>query len=81
VRRGTTKAPGRFIGADADQGAGLARARRGTCAGVLWRGRRRRTRGGLFLPLFKRRQRSQTCESLQKSGADLFLAPRAVTQL
>jgi hypothetical protein len=34
VRRGTAKAPGRFIGADADQGAGLARARRGACEGA-----------------------------------------------
>jgi hypothetical protein len=37
VRRGTAKAPGRFIAADADQGAGSAWARRGrarACSGA-----------------------------------------------
>jgi hypothetical protein len=33
VRRGTAKAPGRFIAADADQGTGLAWARRGRARG------------------------------------------------
>jgi hypothetical protein len=45
--------------------------------GVLWRARTRQTRGRLFLPLFKRLQGSQTCESRQGSYANLFLAPRA----
>jgi hypothetical protein len=44
---------------------------------VLWRARSHRTRGRLFLPLFKRLQGSQTCESCQGSCPNLFLAPRA----
>jgi hypothetical protein len=60
---------------------GLARRRargvgRWACSGEF---RVRRTRGGVLLPLFKSLLRSQTCESWQKSGADLFLAPRAVS--
>jgi hypothetical protein len=55
-------------------GAGLARARgcahRRSAEGVLWRTRTRRTRGRLFLPLFKRLLvGSQTCESCQGSCA------------
>jgi hypothetical protein len=45
---------------------------------VLWRARTRRTHGRLFLPLFKRLQGSQTCESHQGSCANLFLAPRSI---
>jgi hypothetical protein len=58
---------------------GLARhgARGAERRGVLWRARTRRTRGRLFLPLFKRLQRSQTCKSCQESSTNLFLAPRA----
>ena len=37
MRRGTAKAPGRFIAADADQGTGLARARRWACGGTRGR--------------------------------------------
>jgi hypothetical protein len=54
---------------------GAARGR--STEGVLWRARTRRTRGHLFLPLFKRLQGSQMCESRQGSCANLFLAPRA----
>jgi hypothetical protein len=46
----------------------------GACSGNV---RARRTRGRLFLPLFKRLQRSQMCESCHEFCADLFLAPRA----
>jgi hypothetical protein len=49
---------------------------RRACSGEV---RARRTRGGVFLPLFKRLLRSQTCESLQKSCAYLFLAPRDIS--
>jgi hypothetical protein len=56
-------------------------ARRGASGverrGMLWRARTCWTRGRLFLPLFKRLQRSQTCESCHESCANLFLAPRA----
>jgi hypothetical protein len=55
-------------------GSGAARA----CSGA---DRRRRTRGGEFLPVFKRLQRSQTCESRHESGADLLLAPRAISHV
>jgi hypothetical protein len=72
-----------FIGAGAGNGTGFGLVRRGArgvgrwaCSGEF---RARRTRGGVFLPLFKSLLRSQTCESWQKSGADLFLAPRAVS--
>jgi hypothetical protein len=41
--------------------------------------RARRTRGGVLLPMFKSLLRSHTCESWQKSGADLFLAPMAIS--
>jgi hypothetical protein len=60
-------------------GFGLARcgARGAERRGVLWHARSRQTRGRLFLPLFKRFQGSQTCESRQGSCANLFLAPRA----
>jgi hypothetical protein len=62
-------------------GLGLARRRtrgvgRRACSGEV---RARQTRGGVFLPLFKRLLRSQTCEFWQKSYADLFLAPRAIS--
>jgi hypothetical protein len=71
----TVKASVGFIGV----GMGLAwhGARGAERQGVLWRARTRRTRGRLFLPLFKRLQGSQTCESRQRSCANLFLAPRA----
>jgi hypothetical protein len=79
----TVEASAGFIGAGASSGTGLAwrgveRARVGrrACSGE---DRARRTRGGVFLPLFKRLLRSQTCESWQKSCADLFLAPRAIS--
>jgi hypothetical protein len=46
-------------------GVGAARgyARGWSAKGMLWRARTRRTCGRLFLPLFKRLQGSQTCES------------------
>jgi hypothetical protein len=82
VRRGTIKVPGRFIGAGAGHGAGLALVRRG--AREVGRGRAlarrtRRTRGGVHLPVFKSLLRSQTCESWQKIGAYLFLAPMTIS--
>jgi hypothetical protein len=72
-RRG--RGPWRWLGSGAALGMrGRARA----CSGA---GRKRRTRGGVFLPLFKRLQRSQTCESCHESGAGLFLAPRAISHV
>jgi hypothetical protein len=62
---------GREVGA----ARGCARGR--SAEGVLWRARTRRTRGHLFMPLFKRLQGSQTCKFCQESCANLFLAPRA----
>jgi hypothetical protein len=77
----TVKASVGFIGASAGMGVGTGLAWRGARGaerwGMLWRARTRRTRGCLFLPLFKRLQGSQTCESCQWSCANLFLAPRA----
>jgi hypothetical protein len=77
----TVEASAVFIGVGAGGGTGLAlrgamRAEpsAGACSGDA---RARRTRGRLFLPLFKRLQRSQTCESCHESCTDLFLAPRA----
>jgi hypothetical protein len=74
-----------FIGAGAGGGTGLAwrgavRAGLsvGACSGDATA---RRTRGGLFLPLFKRLQRSQACESCHEFGADLFLAPMAISYM
>jgi hypothetical protein len=69
------RGPRRWLGSGAALGVrGRARA----CSGA---GRRRRTRGGVFLPVFKRLQRSQTCESRHESGAGLFLAPRAISHV
>jgi hypothetical protein len=72
-----------FIGTGAGRGHGRGLARRGAhglgrraCSGKV---RARRTRGGVLLPLFKRLLRSQTCESWRKFGADLFLAPMAIS--
>jgi hypothetical protein len=77
----TVEALAGFIGTGAGSGTGLSwcGARgvgRRACSGEV---RARRTRGGVFLPLFKRLLRSQTCESWQKSCADLFLTPRAIS--
>jgi hypothetical protein len=70
-----------FLGAGAGAGTGSAwrgAVRAGPSAGACsGDARARRTCGRLFLPLFKRLQRSQTCESCHESCADLFLAPRA----
>jgi hypothetical protein len=60
-----------FIGAGAHRGHGRGSARRGVGRG----------RGAFLLPLFHSSPKSQTCESWQKSGASLFLAPRAITHL
>jgi hypothetical protein len=46
------------------------------CSGAL---RARRTRGSVLLPVFNSSPRSLACESWQKSGAGLFLAPRAIS--
>jgi hypothetical protein len=77
--RGLGRLYRRGRGRERGHGFGLARhgARGVKRRGVLWRDRTRRTRGRLFLPLFKRLQRSQTCESCHESCANLFLAPRA----
>jgi hypothetical protein len=56
------------------RGAVRAGPSAGACSGDA---RAHRTRGRLFLPLFKRLQRSQTCESCHESCTDLFRAPRA----
>jgi hypothetical protein len=66
---------GRGCGREVGAARGCARGR--STEGVLWRARTCRTHVRLFLPLFKRLQGSQTCESRQVSCADLFLAPRA----
>jgi hypothetical protein len=72
-----------FIGTGVGSGHGRGLARRGVrglgrwaCSGAF---RACRTRGGVLLPMFKSLLRSQMCESWQKSGADLFLAPRVVS--
>jgi hypothetical protein len=85
ARRGTVKVPGglyrrgrgpwRRLAFDATRGTrGRARA----CSGAR---RTRRTRGGVHLPMFKSLLRSQMCESWQKSGADLFLTPMAISYM
>jgi hypothetical protein len=84
ARGRTTEALAGFIVVGASAGRGHGRGlvrreargfRRRACSGKV---RARRTCGGVLLPLFKRLLRSQTCESWQKSGADLFLAPMAI---
>jgi hypothetical protein len=79
----TAEALAGFIAAGASRGHGRGSARRGArgfgrwaCSGEF---RACRTRGGVLLPLFKSLLRSQMCESWQKSGADLFLAPMAIS--
>jgi hypothetical protein len=79
----TVEALAGFIGAGTGNGTSFGLARSGAhgvgrwaCSGEV---RARRTRGGVFLPLFKSLMRSQTCESWQKSSIDLFLAPRTVS--
>jgi hypothetical protein len=79
----TTEALAGFIGAGAGRGHGRGLARRGArgfgrraCSSAF---RARRTRGGVLLPMFKSLLRSQTCESWQKSGADMFLVPMAIS--
>jgi hypothetical protein len=83
ARGRTTEALAGFIGAGRGHGCGLARcgARgvgRWACSGEF---SVCRTRGGLLLPMFKSLLRSQTCESWQKSGADLFLVPMAISYM
>jgi hypothetical protein len=85
TRGSTVEASVGFIGTGASRrhGHGLARcgARgvgRWACSGAL---RARRTRGSVLLPLFNSSPRSQACESWQKSGAGLLLAPRAVSYM
>jgi hypothetical protein len=74
-----------FIGAGAGAGTGWAwrgAVRAGSGAGACFGdARARRTRGGLFLPLFKCLQGSQVCESCHESGADLFLATMAISYM
>jgi hypothetical protein len=73
----TVEASVGFIGAGVGTGLVWRGARGAERWGMLWHARTRQTRGHLFLPLFKRLQGSQTCESRQGSCANLFLAPRA----
>jgi hypothetical protein len=79
----TVEASVGFIGAGASRRHehGLARhwahgVGRWACSGAF---RARRTRGSVLLPLLNSSPRSQACESWQKSGAGLLLAPRAVS--
>jgi hypothetical protein len=58
---------------------GVARSAWGRARACSGARRTRRTRGGVHLPMFKSLLRSQKCESWQKSGADLFLAPMAIS--
>jgi hypothetical protein len=83
TRGSTVEASVGFIGAGASERHGHGLARRGArgvgrwaCSGAF---RARRTRGSVLLPLFNSSPRSQVCESWQKSGAGLLLAPRAVS--
>jgi hypothetical protein len=83
ARESTVEASVGFIDAGAGRRHGRSLARRGVhgvgrwaCSGVF---RARRTHESVLLPLFNSSPRSQTCESWQKSGAGLLLAPRAVS--
>jgi hypothetical protein len=83
ARGSTAEASVGFIDAGAGRRHGSGLVRRGArgvgrwaCSGAL---RARRTRGSVLLPLFNSSPRSQTCESWQKYGAGLLLAPRAVS--
>jgi hypothetical protein len=83
ARGHTAEALAGFIGVGTGRGHECGLARRGArrvgrwaCSGAF---RVRRTRGGVLLPMFKSLPRSQTCESWQKFGAGLLLAPRAVS--
>jgi hypothetical protein len=73
----TVEASVGFIGVGVGTGSAWRGARGVERRGMLWRARTRGTHGRLFLPLFKRLQRSQTCESCHESCANLFLEPRA----
>jgi hypothetical protein len=84
-RGSTVEASVGFIGAGVGGGTGSAwrgAVRAGSSAGACSSdARARRTRGRLFLPLFKRLQRSQACESCHESCADLFLAPMVISYM
>jgi hypothetical protein len=82
VRRSTVDARGCFISTSTRRrrGCGLAwRGARGVERGRALARRACRTRGGVLLPMFKSLLRSHTCESWQKYGADLFLAPMDIS--
>jgi hypothetical protein len=83
TRGSTGEASVGFIGAGTSRRHGHDLARRGArgvgrwaCSGAF---RARQTCGSVLLPLFNSSPRSQACESWQKSGAGLLLAPRAVS--
>jgi hypothetical protein len=83
TRGSTVEASVGFIGASVSRRHGHDLARRGVrgvrrwaCSGAL---RASRTRGSVLLPSFNSSPRSQLCESWQKSGAGLLLAPRVVS--
>jgi hypothetical protein len=83
ARGSTAEALAGFIGAGAGRRHGRGLARRGArgvgrwaCSGTF---RARRTRESVLLPMFNSSPRSQTCESWQKSGTGLLLAPRAIS--
>jgi hypothetical protein len=79
----TVEASAGFIGAGASRRHGHGSVRRGACGVGRWACsgalRARRTCGSVLLPLFNSSPRSQACESWQKSGAGLLLAPRVVS--
>ena len=79
----TVEASAGFIGMGAGSDTGLAWRDAGHAGAGIGRALARSGRVEhvevCFYPLFKRLLRSQTCESWQKSGADLFLAPMAIS--
>jgi hypothetical protein len=79
----TVEALAGFIGAGVGNGTGSAWRDAGRVGSGVGRALARSGRVEhvevCFYPLFKRLLRSQTCESWQKSCADLFLAPRVVS--
>jgi hypothetical protein len=81
----TVEASAGFISASSGGGTGSA-WRGAVCTGsstgaCYGNARARRTHGRLFLPLFKRLQRSQACKSCHESCVDLFLAPMAISYM
>jgi hypothetical protein len=83
ARGSTAEALAGFIGAGTGRGHGRGLARRAArgvgrwaCSGAFMA---LQTCGGVLLPMFNSSPRSQMCESWQKSGVGLFLAPMAIS--